>query len=138
MVRGELWINTALFFSKFVCLCVCFFLNLFFVLIWIICGALGLEIKITLFNFSSIFRPSSGSKLQNQLSCNFKLVYILTLISDRGGPYHIFFFFFCIFCYCRTGISKRVQFSLFWWKKYPCKRVLKGDNPTPVSHITWQ
>ena len=122
-----------------------FFFNLVFVLIWIICRALGLKINLTLFNLSSMFRPSSGSKLQNQLSCNFKLVYILTLISDRGIPWGpttgFFFFFFFFFAYFATVAQeflKRVQFSVFWWKKYPCKRVLKGDNPTPVSHITWQ
>ena len=140
MVRGELWINTALFFFH-ICLFVFFFLffvflNLVFVLIWIICRALGLKINSTLFNFSSMFRPSSGSKLQNKLSCNFKLVYILTLISDWGGipwgPYHrFFFFFFSYFATLSQEFLKRVQFSLFWWKKYPYKRVLKGDNPTP-------
>ena len=90
------------FFPNLFLFCFCFF-DLVFVLIWIICRASGLEINLTLFNFSSMFRPRSGSKLQNQLSCNFKLVYILTLISDRGdpmGPYHRFFLFcFVLFCF---------------------------------------
>ena len=33
---------------------------------------------------------------------------------------------------------KRVQFSLFNKKGTLVKRVLKGGNQTPVSHITWQ
>ena len=38
----------------------------------------------------------------------------------------------------KSQISKRVQFFLFDKKGTLVKRVLKGENPTPVSCIAWQ